>query len=71
MNDEEYILPILEKYYNSFRMKTYSAENSDFDVLMDIYNITPAQKQAHKQFWSRELGMMWQLIVTTLCQHHC
>lgn len=71
MQDKNFINPILEKYYTSFREKTYSEENNDTDVLMDIYGITPEQKRENRQYWGRELGMMWQLIVSELCQHHC
>ncbi len=71
MNDEKYINPILKKYYEAFNEKTYSAENNDTDVLMDIFGITPEQKRENRQYWGRELGMMWQLIVTEICRHHC
>ena len=64
--NEGYIIPILEKYYLSFKEKTYSEENNDTDVLMDIYGITPAQKRENRQYWGRELGMMWQRIVTEI-----
>lgn len=71
MKDKKIINPILEKYYTSFKEKTYSDENNDSDVLMDIYGITPEQKRENRQYWGRELGMMWQLIVTELCQQYC
>ncbi len=71
MDDKLFIAPILDKYYASFKAKTYSAENNESDVLMDIYGITPEQKRENRQYWGRELGMMWQLIVTELCKHHC
>lgn len=71
MKNEEIINPILEKYYKSFKEKTYSDENDDTDVLMDIFNITPSQKRENRQYWGRELGMIWQLIVTGLCKLHC
>ena len=65
-----YITPILKRYYEAFKAKTYSAENNDTDVLMDIFGITPEQKRENRQYWGRELGMMWQLIVTEICKHH-
>lgn len=71
MNDERYINPILKKYYEAFKEKIYAAENNDIDVLMDIFGITPEQKRENRQYWGRELGMMWQLIVTELCKNHC
>lgn len=70
MNDANYITPILKRYYEAFKAKTYSAENNDTDVLMDIFGITPEQKRENRQYWGRELGMMWQLIVTEICRHH-
>ncbi len=71
MNEHKYINPILEKYYKAFKEKTYSVENNDTDVLMDIFGITPEQKRENRQYWGRELGMMWQLIVTEICRIHC
>ena len=71
MTDENYIDPILKRYYTAFKEKTYSAENNDTDVLMDIFGITPEQKRKNRQYWGRELGMMWQLIVTEICRAHC
>ena len=66
-----YITPILDKYYQSFKDKNYAIENDASDVLMDIFGITPALKRENKQYWGRELGMMWQLIVTEICKHNC
>ena len=37
---------------------------------MDIFGITPEQKRENRQYWGRELGMMWQLIVTEICRNH-
>lgn len=69
--NESLILPILQRYYCSFKEKTYSEENNDTDVLMDIYGITPEQKRENRQYWGRELGMIWQLIVTEICRNNC
>lgn len=71
MNDETLINPILEKYKESFREKTYSEENNDTDVLMDIFAITPEQKRENRQYWGRELGMIWQLVVCKLSEYYC
>ena len=71
MKDENVIDPILQKYYNSFKDKTYTEENNDIDVLMDMYGITPEQKRENKQYWGRELGMMWQRIVIEIAKKHC
>nr|WP_314946950.1 hypothetical protein [Schaalia odontolytica] len=58
--------PILDRYYKSFSTKVYGQENNDTDFLMQLYGITPAQKRENRQYWGRELGMLWQLIVTEL-----
>lgn len=71
MNDKKYIDDILKRYYKTFKEKTYSAENNDTDILMEIFGITPEQKRENRQYWGRELGMIWQLIITEICYHHC
>lgn len=52
-------------------MKTYSEENDDPDLLMDVFGITPDRKRENRQYWGRELGMCWQLLVTNVLSHHC
>lgn len=71
MDDRQSIEPILKKYQESFRAKTYSAENNDVDILMNIFGITPEQKRENRQYWGRELGMIWQLIICQICENHC
>lgn len=68
---EKLIEPILKRYYNSFSSKEYSDENNDYDLLMNIYGITPGLKRENRQYWGRELGMLWQLIVTEICKDCC
>lgn len=63
------LAPVIEKYYQSFSSKVYGEENEDTDFLMDLFGITPAQKRENRQYWGRELGMLWQLIVTELSQN--
>lgn len=62
---------LLEKYQTSFSAKTYSEENNDYDVLMDVFGISPELKRENRQYWGRELGMLWQLIVTEICRENC
>lgn len=62
---------LFERYQTSFITKTYSEENNEHDVLMDAFNITPELKRENRQYWGRELGMLWQLIVTEICSQHC
>src|SRR5690242_18052556 len=59
---------VLRKYKTSFEAKIYDAENDEHDLLMDVFGILPALKREHRQYWGRELGMCWQMLVTNLCQ---
>jgi len=62
---------ILSQYRESFSEKTYSDENNDADVLMNLFGITPDLKRENRQYWGRELGMCWQLLIDKLCQLKC
>lgn len=62
---------VLRAYRDSFTIKTYSEENDDSDPLMDVFGITPDRKRENRQYWGRELGMCWQLLVTNLLSHYC
>ena len=62
---------LLSKYHSSFISKTHSQENNDSDILMEIFNISPELKRENRQYWGRELGMLWQLLVTEICSHNC
>ena len=57
---------ILQMYQDSFVAKVYGDENDDIDILMRIFNLTPALKRENRQYWGRELGMCWQLLVTRI-----
>ncbi len=63
---EDEIKSILIQYQSSFTAKVYSDENNDHDVLMDVFGVTPELKRQNRQYWGRELGMCWQLIVSAL-----
>ena len=58
----------LDRYGASFKSKVYNAENNDLDVLMEVFGITPELKRENRQYWGRELGMCWQVLVTDLCR---
>lgn len=58
----------LHRYGLSFRSKVYNTENNDLDVLMEVFSITPELKRENRQYWGRELGMCWQVLVTQLCR---
>lgn len=57
---------ILKKYSQSFKDKSYNEESEETDVLMEAFGITQELKKENKQYWGRELGMCWQLIVTEI-----
>lgn len=62
---------ILEQYKNSSSGKIYREENEDYDVLMDVFGITPSLKRENRQYWGRELGMCWQMLVCKLFELRC
>ena len=55
---------IVEEYQRSFSAKEYDEENDDHDLLMDLFGISPELKRENRQYWGRELGMCWQLLVS-------
>ncbi|MEG3896060.1 hypothetical protein QT989_10345 [Microcoleus sp. SVA1_B6] len=62
---------ILARYQNSFTKKNYAEENEEHDILMDVFGISPLIKKETRQYWGRELGMCWQLLVTETCKTYC
>lgn len=62
---------ILARYQNSFTEKIYAEENEEHDILMDVFGISPLIKKENRQYWGRELGMCWQLLVTETCKTYC
>ena len=62
---------VLRAYRDSFSMKTYTDDNDDPDPIMDVFGITPDRKRENRQYWGRELGMCWQLLITNVLSHHC
>ena len=62
---------VIGRYRATFAGKIYNEENNDHDVIMDLFGITPLVKRENRQYWGRELGMCWQLIVSTLCRYRC
>ena len=59
---------VLTKYQMSFTSKVYDEENNEHDPLMDVFGISPGLKRENRQYWGRELGMCWQLIVSEVFQ---
>lgn len=62
---------VLRQYQKSFSAKIYNVENEDHDSLMDAFDISPARKRENRQYWGRELGMCWQLLIVEVCRRHC
>jgi len=62
---------ILKKYQDNFSEKVYVDDYDSTDVLMETFGITQELKRENKQFWGRQLGMCWQLLVVELCKHTC
>ena len=61
---------ILEGYRDSFSSKVYSAENDESDILMQVFGISPELKRENRQYWGRELGKCWELLVNEICKNH-
>ena len=55
---------LIRRYQDSFTQKVYDVENDDTDPLMDVFAITPDLKRENRQYWGRELGMCWQLMIS-------
>lgn len=62
---------ILQAYKESFNNKTYSKESDISDILMECFGISSNLKRENRQYWGRELGMIWQLLITAIFKHHC
>jgi len=69
INDTE-IDRLLKQYQESFSSKMYSDNNDDTDVLMSLYGITPDLKRENKQYWGRELGMVWEKLTKEYFKTH-
>jgi hypothetical protein len=63
---ENDLFEILKNYNKSFSEKDYQEENNDVDILMEAFGISPELKRENRQYWGRELGMCWQLILTQI-----
>ncbi len=68
---KEDLLKILSQYRQSFSSKIYTEENNDVDILMKLFKISPETKRENRQYWGRELGMCWQLLITKLAENNC
>ncbi len=68
---EESLFNIMSTYQSSFTDKVYQEENDDSDLLMDAFALTQAIKRENKQYWGRELGMCWELMVAHVMEGYC
>jgi len=68
---DEKLSLILKKYQDNFSEKVYADDFHASDVLMETFGITQELKSENKQFWGRQLGMCWQLLVVELCRNTC
>lgn len=71
MMSERTLEQILTRYQNSFIKKVYAEDNEEHDLLMDVFGISPIIKRENRQYWGRELGMCWQLLVIETCKAYC
>ena len=71
MTQQHALERILEHYGQSFSTKTFDVESSAEDDLMLVFGLNQIIKAGNKQYWGRELGMCWQLLVTELCRQNC
>lgn len=62
---------ILAQYGKSFASKQFTSGSTRDDELMLIFGLTQAIKDENSQYWGRELGMCWQLLITELCKQKC
>ena len=62
---------ILSKYSRSFGIKMFNDEYQEEDELMLVFGLTQSMKAENKQYWGRELGMCWQLLITEIFKHSC
>lgn len=70
-NFEENLINIIKRYSESFSGKSYREESEEIDVLMQAFGITQNLKKENKQYWGRELGMCWQLLVIEVFRNFC
>ena len=68
---EETLEQVLAKYQKSLAAKVYAEANEEHDLLMNVFGISPIMKKEMSQYWGRELGMCWQMLVIEICKIHC
>lgn len=66
---DEQLIDLMKRYQLSFNHKRHSEFNNENDILMNAFGISPELKRQNPQYWGRELGMLWQLLVINSCSH--
>lgn len=57
---------LAKQYQNKFLKREYTEENNDYDILMDLFGVTPELKRQNRQFWGRHLGKCWEGLVVDI-----
>jgi hypothetical protein len=65
------LIGILNHYRESFSKKTIHKSKGNSDILMEVFGITHQIKAKNMQYWGRELGMCWQLLVVEIFKKSC
>jgi len=58
---------VVDGFRASFARKDFIARETDPDILMDVFGLTPEVKLSHPQYWGRELGSCWERLVKSAC----
>jgi hypothetical protein len=59
-----YLETLLHSYSNSFKNKVFrEVEEVEPDLLMEVFGINAILKNANRQYWGRELGKCWELLL--------
>jgi hypothetical protein len=67
---DDKLIEIIKRYSDGFNEKVYKEESEETDALMDAFGITQELKKENRQYWGRELGMCWQLLVTEIFKNY-
>ncbi len=62
---------VMFRYQTDFSQKQYADNLDNTDVLMSAFGITQSLKRENKQYWGRQLGKCWEMLVVSLCEKLC
>lgn len=60
----------IESYHESFSSKVFKKHESDDDILMQLFGLDYMKKKENMQYWGRELGLLWEIIITKIAESH-